>query len=99
MEESLSPSSILLGSLSVHIGSFLMLRAYLFWEFQTGFRIFLGIADFSTAIVATFIGRVQSSIESQITYSSIAQIGLISIEITVGLENVTLIYSARNALV
>jgi formate hydrogenlyase subunit 3/multisubunit Na+/H+ antiporter MnhD subunit len=85
------------GSLSVHIGAFLMLRTYPFWEFQTGFRIFLGFAGFSTAIVSTFIGRVQSSIKSQIAYSSIAQIGLVFIEIALGLENVALVHIAGNA--
>jgi NADH-quinone oxidoreductase subunit L len=97
MEGPTPSSAIFYGSLSVHIGAFLMLRTYPFWEFQTGFRIFLGFAGFSTAIVSTFIGRVQSSIKSQIAYSSIAQIGLIFIEIALGLENVALVHIAGNA--
>jgi NADH-quinone oxidoreductase subunit L len=97
MEGPTPSSAIFYGSLSVHIGAFLMLRTYPFWEFQTGFRIFLGFAGFSTAIVSTFIGRVQSSIKSQIAYSSIAQIGLIFIEIALGLDNVALVHIAGNA--
>jgi NADH:ubiquinone oxidoreductase subunit 5 (subunit L)/multisubunit Na+/H+ antiporter MnhA subunit len=97
MEGPTPSSAIFYGSLSVHIGAFLMLRTYPFWEFQTGFRIFLGFAGLSTAIVSTFIGRVQSSIKSQIAYSSIAQIGLIFIEIALGLENVALVHIAGNA--
>lgn len=97
MEGPTPSSAIFYGSLSVHIGAFLMLRTFPFWEFQTGFRIFLGFAGFATAVVATFIGRVQSSIKSQIAYSSIAQIGLIFIEIAVGLENVALVHIAGNA--
>ena len=97
MEGPTPSSAIFYGSLSVHIGAFLMLRTYPFWEFQTGFRIFLGFAGFTTAIISTFIGRVQSSIKSQIAYSSIAQIGLIFIEIALGLENVALVHIAGNA--
>jgi NADH:ubiquinone oxidoreductase subunit 5 (subunit L)/multisubunit Na+/H+ antiporter MnhA subunit len=97
MEGPTPSSAIFYGSLSVHIGAFLMLRTYPFWEFQTGFRIFLGFAGFTTAIVSTFIGRVQSSIKSQIAYSSIAQIGLIFIEIALGLENIALVHIAGNA--
>ncbi len=97
MEGPTPSSAIFYGSLSVHIGAFLMLRTYPFWEFQTGFRIFLGFAGFATAIVSTFIGRVQSSIKSQIAYSSIAQIGLIFIEIALGLENIALVHITGNA--
>ncbi|MBU3658558.1 MAG: hypothetical protein FGM14_01690 [Flavobacteriales bacterium] len=97
MEGPTPSSAIFYGSLSVHIGAFLMLRTFPFWEFQTGFRIFLGFAGFATAVVATFIGRVQSSIKSQIAYSSIAQIGLIFIEIAAGLQNVALVHIAGNA--
>jgi len=97
MEGPTPSSAIFYGSLSVHIGAFLMLRTYPFWEFQTGFRVFLGFAGFTTAIASTFIGRVQSSIKSQIAYSSIAQIGLIFIEIALGLENIVLVHIAGNA--
>lgn len=97
MEGPTPSSAIFYGSLSVHIGAFLLLRTYPFWEFQTGFKIFLIFSGLLTAVVATFISRVQSSIKSQIAYSSIAQIGLIFIEIALGLEEVALVHIAGNA--
>ncbi len=97
MEGPTPSSAIFYGSLSVHIGAFLLLRMYPFWEFQTGFKVFLAFSGLLTALIATFIARVQSSIKSQIAYSSIAQIGLIFIEIAFGLENVALIHIAGNA--
>jgi NADH:ubiquinone oxidoreductase subunit 5 (subunit L)/multisubunit Na+/H+ antiporter MnhA subunit len=97
MEGPTPSSAIFYGSLSVHIGAFLLLRMYPFWEFQTGFRVFLAISGLLTAVIATFIARVQSSIKSQIAYSSITQIGLIFIEIAFGLEEVALIHIAGNA--
>ncbi len=97
MEGPTPSSAIFYGSLSVHIGAFLLLRTYPFWEFQTIFKIILIISGALTAIIATFISRVQSSIKSQIAYSSIAQIGLIFIEIAFGLEIIALIHIAGNA--
>ncbi|NBX80600.1 MAG: hypothetical protein EBQ94_09540 [Flavobacteriales bacterium] len=97
MEGPTPSSAIFYGSLSVHIGAFLLLRTYPFWEFQTGFKIFLVLSGVLTAVVATLISRVQSSIKSQIAYASIAQIGLIFIEIALGLEEIALIHIAGNA--
>jgi NADH-quinone oxidoreductase subunit L len=97
MEGPTPSSAIFYGSLSVHIGAFILMRTYPFWEFQTSFRIFVVIAGLTTAILATFTSRVQSSIKSQIAYSSIAQIGLIFIEIALGLEAIALVHVAGNA--
>jgi NADH-quinone oxidoreductase subunit L len=48
-------------------------------------------------VVATAIARVQSSVKSQIAYASVAQIGLIFIEIAVGLDTIALFHFAGNA--
>ena len=97
MEGPTPSSAIFYGSLSVHIGAFILMRTYPFWEYQTSFRIFVIAAGVLTAILATFTSRVQSSIKSQIAYSSIAQIGLIFIEIALGLEAIALVHVAGNA--
>jgi NADH-quinone oxidoreductase subunit L len=97
MEGPTPSSAIFYGSLSVHIGAFILMRTYPFWEYQTSFRIFVIVAGVLTAILATFTSRVQSSIKSQIAYSSIAQIGLIFIEIALGLETIALVHVAGNA--
>lgn len=97
MEGPTPSSAIFYGSLSVHIGAFLLMRTYPFWEHQISFRIFVGFVGLLTSIIATFTARVQSSIKSQIAYSSISQIGLIFIEIALGLESIALIHIAGNA--
>lgn len=97
MEGPTPSSAIFYGSLSVHIGAFLLMRTYPFWEHQISFRIFVGFVGLLTSIMATFTARVQSSIKSQIAYSSISQIGLIFIEIALGLESIALIHVAGNA--
>jgi NADH-quinone oxidoreductase subunit L len=97
MEGPTPSSAIFYGSLSVHIGAFLLMRTYPFWEQQTSFRVFVVVIGVITAVIATMSARVQSTVKSQIAYSSIAQIGLIFIEIAVGLQEVALVHVAGNA--
>jgi NADH-quinone oxidoreductase subunit L len=97
MEGPTPSSAVFYGSLSVHIGAFLLLRTHHFWEQQYSMRIVVFCIGLITAILATFTSRVQSNIKSQIAYSSIAQIGLIFIEISLGFENLALIHVIGNA--
>jgi NADH:ubiquinone oxidoreductase subunit 5 (subunit L)/multisubunit Na+/H+ antiporter MnhA subunit len=97
MEGPTPSSAIFYGSLSVHIGAFLLMRTYPFWEQQISFRVFVVVIGVITAVIATMSARVQSTVKSQIAYSSIAQIGLIFIEIAVGLQEVALVHVAGNA--
>lgn len=97
MEGPTPSSAIFYGSLSVHLGVFLMLRTYQLWENQTSVRVIIGLLGLITSIIATGIARVQSSIKSQIAYSSISQIGLIFIELAFGFEILALIHFAGNA--
>lgn len=97
MEGPTPSSAIFYGSLSVHLGIFLLLRTFPFWEHQISVRIIIGVLGLVTAIVTTGIARVQSSVKSQIAYSSIAQIGLIFIEVAAGLEDLALFHFAGNA--
>ncbi|MCX8486586.1 MAG: proton-conducting transporter membrane subunit, partial [Crocinitomicaceae bacterium] len=99
MEGPTPSSAIFYGSLSVHIGAFLMLRTIHFWENQIIFKVFLILSGLLTAIIATFISRVQSSIKSQIAYASIAQIGLIFMEIALGWEVFALVHITGNAFI
>lgn len=97
MEGPTPSSAIFYGSLSVHIGVFVLLRTMPFWEHQLSVRILIGLLGLFTAIAATGIARVQSSIKSQVAYSSIAQIGIIFIEVALGLKWLALIHFAGNA--
>jgi NADH-quinone oxidoreductase subunit L len=97
MEGPTPSSAIFYGALSVHIGVFLMLRTFPFWEHQLSVRILIGIMGLLTSIIASGIARVQSSVKSQIAYSSVSQIGLIFIEVAFGFENLALIHFAGNA--
>jgi len=97
MEGPTPSSAIFYGSLSVHIGVFILLRTFPFWEHQLSVRILIGLLGLFTSIITTGIARVQSSVKSQIAYSSIAQIGIIFIEVAAGLEYLALAHFAGNA--
>lgn len=97
MEGPTPSSAIFYGSLSVHIGVFLLLRTFPFWEYQHSVRVIIGILGLITAIIGSLTARVQSSVKSQIAYASLAQIGLIFIEVAAGFETLALIHFAGNA--
>ena len=97
MEGPTPSSAIFYGSMSVHIGAFLLLRTLHFWENQFVFKLGLMIAGLLTAVIASVISRVQGTVKSQIAYASIAQIGLIFIEIAYGWENIALLHILGNA--
>jgi NADH-quinone oxidoreductase subunit L len=97
MEGPTPSSAIFYGSLSVHLGVFLMMRTFTFWEHQTSVRIVIGLLGLVTAVVATLTARVQSSVKTQIAYASVSQIGIIFIELALGLQTLALIHFAGNA--
>lgn len=97
MEGPTPSSAIFYGSLSVHFGVFLLLRTHPFWEHQWAIQILIVVIGLTTSIVSFFIAQVQSTVKSQIAYASIAQIGLIFIEIALGFENLALFHFAGNA--
>jgi NADH-quinone oxidoreductase subunit L len=97
MEGPTPSSAIFYGSLSVHLGVFLLMRTFPFWEHQISVRILIGVVGLLTSVIGTMIARVQSSVKSQIAYASVSQIGLIFIELAAGLELLALIHFAGNA--
>lgn len=98
MEGPTTSSAIFYGSLSVHIGVFLLIRLSPFWIDNVSIRVAMGLIGIITAIVAIFITSVQSTVKTQIGYASIAQIGLILVELSLGLEKFAMIHVAGNAL-
>ena len=98
MEGPTSSTAIFYGSLSVHLGVFLLLRTYPYWETIFGIKVFIIIIGTVTALVATSIARVQSTVKTQIAYSSIAQIGIMFIEVAMGWHILALVHLSGNAL-
>ena len=97
MEGPTPSSAIFYGSLSVHFGVFLLLRTFPLWQEQIFVRVMVGLTGLVTAIAGHYISQSQSSIKPQIAYASVAQIGLMFIEIALGWHGLVLIHFAGNA--
>lgn len=97
MEGPTSSSAIFYGSLSVHIGVFLLLRTHAFWQDMLWAKILIIVTGALTGIFATLIARVQPTVKTQIAYSSAAQIGIMFIEIALGFHWLVLLHFAGNA--
>jgi NADH-quinone oxidoreductase subunit L len=97
MEGPTPSSSIFYGPIAVHIGVYLMLRTYPFWSNMLFVQINVILLGLFTAFVSTTIARVQFSIKAQIAYSSLAQIGIMMVEVALGFETLALIHLTGNA--
>lgn len=97
MEGPTSSSAIFYGSLSVHIGVFILLRTYPFWQDMLWVKVVIIVVGVLTGILASLIARVQPTVKTQIAYSSAAQIGIIFVEVALGWHILALIHFAGNA--
>ncbi|MBK7762928.1 MAG: hypothetical protein IPI46_06090 [Bacteroidetes bacterium] len=97
MEGPTSSSAIFYGSLSVHLGVFLLLRTYPYWEGVFSMKIIIISLGSITALLASWMSMVQSTVKTQIAYASITQIGLMFIEIALGWHILALVHFTTNA--
>lgn len=97
MEGPTTSSAIFYGALSVHMGLFLLMRTYPLWEGSLWLRAVIIVGGLATAVIASSIVRVQSSIKAQIAYASITQIGIMFIEVALGLQWLALLHFVSNA--
>lgn len=98
MEGPTTSSSIFYGSLSAHIGVFLLIRTAPFWEGNYWFHFVIGGIGLITTILSSSIAKVQSTVKTQIAYSSLAQIGLMFIEVSMGWYWLAIIHFVGNAM-
>ena len=97
LENSTTTSAILLSTLTVQAGVFLLLRTYPFWEHQFSVRVLIAVFGLVAAALAAGFARVQSSVKRRIAYVSMAHTGLIFIEVAAGFKNLALMHIAANA--
>ena len=97
MEGPTTSSAIFYGSLSVHLGVFLLMRTAPFWDSLVWVKVIIGSVGLITSIVASSIASVQPTVKTQIAYASITQIGILFIEIAMGWTGLALVHFAGNA--
>ena len=97
MEGPTPSSAIFYGALSVHLGVFLLLRTQEFWHHLIVAKIVIAAIGLFTAFIGFHSARVQSTIKAQIAYASVTQIGLMFVELALGLDFLVLIHFVGNA--
>ena len=97
MEGPTPSSAIFYGALSVHLGVFLLLRTQPIWGFEIASRLIVLSIGALTVLVASLSEQAQSNIKGQIAYASITQVGLMFIELALGLESIVLLHFLGNA--
>ncbi len=90
MEGPTPSSAIFYGALSIHCGVVLLLRTYEIWHDSTLVVSLVAMIGLISFLLATLIGLVQSNIKGKMAYATVAQIGLMFIEVALGLH--TLVY-------
>jgi NAD(P)H-quinone oxidoreductase subunit 5 len=97
MEGPTPSSAVYYGSLSIHAGCFLLLRAAPLLDQTPVARLLAGALGAATAVFAGITTRVQSDVKSSLAYASLTQVGIIVVEIAVGWYTLAFIHLVGHA--
>jgi NADH:ubiquinone oxidoreductase subunit 5 (subunit L)/multisubunit Na+/H+ antiporter MnhA subunit len=92
MEGPTPSSAIFYGALSIHCGVFLLYRTQPIWSHSPLVVASICCVGLISTILASGIGRVQSNIKGQLAYASVAQIGLMFVELALGFHKLVLFH-------
>ena len=85
MEGPTPSSAVFYGALSVHLGAFLLLRFSSLLELSPALGVIIIVLGATTAAFAAFACRVQTDIKCALSFASLTQVGIIVVEIGIGL--------------
>lgn len=91
-------SAIFYGALSLHLGPYLLLRTAPIIHASPTLETAVIVIGIVSCLVATLIVQVQTDVKSMIAYACIAQVGLIFIEIGLGLHALAAVHLAGHAV-
>jgi NADH-quinone oxidoreductase subunit L len=97
MEGPTPSSAVYYGSLSIHAGCFLLLRAAPLLEQVPAARLLAGALGAATAIFAAVTTRVQSDVKSSLAFAALTQVGIIVVEIALGWYTIAFVHLAGHA--
>lgn len=98
MEGPTPSSAIFYGGLSVHAGMYLMLRASEVYGLPTAVAISMVVVGVFSVWYATIVGRIQSDAKSMLAYASMAQVGLMFIEVGLGFNKLAIFHFVSHAM-
>ncbi|MCA9688090.1 MAG: proton-conducting membrane transporter, partial [Myxococcales bacterium] len=93
-----TPSSgLFYGALSLHAGCFLLLKSAGILERAPLVALGVGVMGALTALYATLVGRVQTDIKSSLAFAALTQVGVILVEIALGLYTLAMLHIVGHA--
>jgi len=81
----------------VHLGPFLLLRFYSFFEHFPLLLWTIGIVGALSALYATAVGRTRSDAKTMLAFATISQVGIIWVEISLGFTKFALFHMVAHA--
>jgi NAD(P)H-quinone oxidoreductase subunit 5 len=97
MEGPTPSSAVFYGSLSVHLGAFLLLRVSPILDQSVWLQSAVVALGLATAVFAAVAARVQADIKSALAFASLTQVGIIVAEIGLGLRYIALVHIIGHA--
>lgn len=97
MEGPTPSSAIFYGALSVHLGAFLLLRVSPLLAASFPLSVAVVLIGLVSAIFGALAARVQSDIKSALAFASLTQVGIIIVEIGLGLQYLALVHIMGHA--
>ncbi|MEX0586823.1 MAG: proton-conducting transporter membrane subunit, partial [Pirellulales bacterium] len=97
MEGPTPSSAIFYGALSVHLGTFLLLRVSPVIELSLPLSIAVVGLGLASAVFGAIAARVQSDVKSALAFASLSQVGIITAEIGLGFRYVALVHIIGHA--
>jgi NAD(P)H-quinone oxidoreductase subunit 5 len=97
MEGPTPSSAVFYGALSVHLGTYLLLRVGPLWESSPWLSAAVFLVGAATATYAAMVARVQTDIKSGLAFASLTQVGIITAEIGLGFRYLPLVHMLGHA--
>jgi len=99
MEGPTPSSAIFYGAISIHAGAYLLLRAQpLLAQARTAAALVV-VVGLVTAIHGTIVGRASADAKTSLAFASLAQVGLVFVEIGIGLKWIAITHILGHAVV
>jgi NAD(P)H-quinone oxidoreductase subunit 5 len=97
MEGPTPSSAVFYGALSVHLGAYLLMRVSPLFELSITLRLAVIGLGLASALYGAITERVQTDVKSALAFASLTQVGVIVVEIGLGLHYIALIHMVGHA--
>ncbi|CAN94951.1 probable NADH dehydrogenase subunit [Sorangium cellulosum So ce56] len=97
MEGPTPSSALFYGAISVHAGVYLMLRAAPLLQRSLAASVVITCVGAATAVYGTMVGRVQADVKGALAHATMTQVGLMFVEIGLGLYWLALVHLFAHA--